>query len=140
MKRSLLSLYTTPKKEIARPVYLVVSVLVSLALFGLWCALSYGGLVRRDFLPTPVEVVLAGIEGVQDGSLLINTAFSVGTILSAHRCVLLACGPGKASAVAAMLRGRVGRECPASALQGHGNALVVLDREAAGGLESGQER
>jgi NitT/TauT family transport system permease protein len=82
MKRSRLAVYTTPKKEIARPVYLAVSALVALALFGLWSMLAYGGFVRRDFLPTPVDVMLAAVEGVSDGSLLINTAYSVGEILT----------------------------------------------------------
>lgn len=82
MKRSRLALYTTPKKEIARPVYLAVSVLVALALVGLWSMLAYGGFVRRDFLPTPVDVMLAAVEAVRDGSLLINTAYSVAEILT----------------------------------------------------------
>ena len=82
MKRSRLAAYTTPKKEIARPVYLAVSVLVALALVGLWSMLAYGGFVRRDFLPTPVDVMLAAVEGVSDGSLLINTAYSVAEILT----------------------------------------------------------
>jgi len=82
MKRSRLAIYTAPKKEIARPVYLAVSTLVALALLAFWCALSYGNLVRRDFLPTPDDVVLAAIEAVQDGSLVINTAYSVAEILS----------------------------------------------------------
>ena len=82
MKRARLAAYTTPKKEIARPVYLAVSALVALALFAAWGALAYGGFVRRDFLPTPYDVVLAAIEGVSDGSLLINTAYSVAEILT----------------------------------------------------------
>jgi NitT/TauT family transport system permease protein len=82
MKRRRLAAYTTPKKEIARPVYLAVSVLVALGLFAAWGALAYGGLVRRDFLPTPYDVILAAIEGVSDGSLLINTAYSVAEILT----------------------------------------------------------
>jgi NitT/TauT family transport system permease protein len=82
MKRRRLAAYTTPKKEIARPVYLAVSVLVALGLFAAWGALAYGGFVRRDFLPTPYDVILAAIEGVSDGSLLINTAYSVAEILT----------------------------------------------------------
>src|SRR5258708_15881276 len=82
MKRARLAAYTTPKKEIARPVYLAVSALVALALLALWCMLAYGGFVRRDFLPTPYDVILAAIEGVRDGSLLINTAYSVAEILT----------------------------------------------------------
>src|SRR5258708_24287912 len=82
MKRARLGAYATPKKEMARPVYLAVSALVAVALFAAWGALAYGGFVRRDFLPTPYDVVLAAIEGVSDGSLLINTAYSVAEILT----------------------------------------------------------
>jgi len=82
MKRGRLAAYTTPKKEIARPVYHAVSVLVALALLALWSLLAYGGFVRRDFLPTPVDVMFAAVEAVSDGSLLINTAYSVAEILT----------------------------------------------------------
>ena len=82
MKRARLAAYTTPKKEIARPVYHAVSALVALALLALWSMLAYGGFVRRDFLPTPVDVMFAAVEGVNDGSLLINTAYSVAEILA----------------------------------------------------------
>jgi NitT/TauT family transport system permease protein len=82
MKRRRLAAYTTPKKEIARPVYHAVSVLVALALVALWSLLAYGGFVRRDFLPTPVDVMFAAVEAVSDGSLLINTAYSVAEILT----------------------------------------------------------
>jgi NitT/TauT family transport system permease protein len=82
MKRSRLAAYTAPKKDIARPVYLAVSALVGVSLFALWSLLAYGGFVRPDFLPTPADVVLAGIDGIRDGSLLVNTAVSVGEILA----------------------------------------------------------
>jgi NitT/TauT family transport system permease protein len=74
--------YFTPKKEIPRPAYLSVSVLVGVLVIGLWCLLSYGGMVRSDFLPTPTAVVLAAIEGLKDGTLLRDTAVSVGEIMS----------------------------------------------------------
>ncbi|HYB09137.1 MAG TPA: ABC transporter permease [Alphaproteobacteria bacterium] len=48
----------------------------------IWFFLAYSGLVREDFLPTPVAVFVAGINGVGDGSLLTNTAVSVGEIMS----------------------------------------------------------
>ncbi|MBX6322555.1 MAG: ABC transporter permease [Rhodospirillaceae bacterium] len=72
----------TPKKDIPRRAYLSVSALVGVLILGLWCGLAYGGLVRPDFLPTPVAVVLAGIEGVRDGSLLVNMGVSVTEIMS----------------------------------------------------------
>jgi glucosamine-6-phosphate deaminase len=59
----------------------------------------------------------------------------VATILSARSLVLLASGAVKAEAVARALLGPVGVDCPASALQGHPDVAVLLDREAAAVLE-----
>ena len=53
MIASFLEAYTAPKREIPRRVYLTVSTLVGLCSLLAWCTLSYGGLVRSDFLPTP---------------------------------------------------------------------------------------
>lgn len=58
----------------------------------------------------------------------------VATILGARRLVLCAFGRAKAPAVRAMLEGDIGPACPASAIRRHGNALVLLDREAASGI------
>ena len=58
----------------------------------------------------------------------------IGTILRAREVLLLASGPGKAQAVAAMVEGPVTAICPASALQMHRRATVVLDEEAASAL------
>jgi NitT/TauT family transport system permease protein len=74
--------YFAPKKEIPPRVYLTVSVLVGVLVFGFWCLLAYSGWVRSDFLPTPVAVVQAGIVGLQDGSLIRDTGVSVGEIMS----------------------------------------------------------
>jgi NitT/TauT family transport system permease protein len=93
MRRSWLA-YAAPKKDIPRPLYLSVSGFVGTLVFVLWSVLAYGGLVRADFLPTPTEVVLAGVDGIRDGSLIINTAVSVGEILA---------GFGLASALAVPL-------------------------------------
>lgn len=58
----------------------------------------------------------------------------VGTILDARQCLLVATGADKAQAVAAMIEGPVSAICPASALQLHSRAVVVLDGAAASGL------
>lgn len=58
----------------------------------------------------------------------------IATILDARACLLLATGPSKAEAVAAMVEGPLSAACPASALQLHPAATVVLDRDAARGL------
>ena len=82
MIASFLEAYTAPRREIPRRVYLTVSALVGLGGLLAWCALSYGGLVRSDFLPTPVAVLQAGIDMARDGSLLVNTTASVTEIMS----------------------------------------------------------
>jgi NitT/TauT family transport system permease protein len=82
VSRSTFEAYAAPKKEIPRSVYVAISVTVGVSILLLWCVLAYGGFVRSDFLPTPYEVVLAGISGLQDGSLALNTAVSVGEIMS----------------------------------------------------------
>jgi glucosamine-6-phosphate deaminase len=58
----------------------------------------------------------------------------IATILSARRCVLLAFGPAKAGAVARAVEGPLTAMVPASALQLHPNATVIVDEAAATGL------
>jgi glucosamine-6-phosphate deaminase len=55
----------------------------------------------------------------------------LGTILDARELVLVAHGEGKAEAVAAAIEGPLASICPASALQLHRSATVIID-EAAG--------
>lgn len=55
----------------------------------------------------------------------------IGTILDAKHLLLVATGAAKAEAVAAMIEGPLSSMCPASALQLHPRAAVVIDREAA---------
>jgi glucosamine-6-phosphate deaminase len=59
----------------------------------------------------------------------------IGTILEARHLVLLASGSGKAEAVHRLVEGPVSASCPASALQLHPHVSVLLDRDAASGLE-----
>jgi glucosamine-6-phosphate deaminase len=56
------------------------------------------------------------------------------TIARARRLVLVATGSSKADAMAAALEGPVSAVCPASIIQVHGDALVILDRAAAAQL------
>ena len=58
----------------------------------------------------------------------------LGTILEASRLVLVASGSHKASAVAAAIEGPVTEDCPASVLQRHEQATVIVDLAAAAGL------
>lgn len=59
----------------------------------------------------------------------------IGTILDTAEVCLLAVGDAKAAAVAAMVEGPVSARCPASALQFHRKATIVLDEAAASRLE-----
>jgi glucosamine-6-phosphate deaminase len=58
----------------------------------------------------------------------------VGTILTAHHLVLVAWGEGKAEAVARCVEGPITAMVPASALQLHPHATVVVDEAAASRL------
>lgn len=59
----------------------------------------------------------------------------LGTILQARRLLLVAQGRGKASAVAAAVEGPLTAMVPASALQLHPHATVLLDEDAASKLQ-----
>jgi glucosamine-6-phosphate deaminase len=58
----------------------------------------------------------------------------LGTILDARHVVLIARGSGKASAVHQLVEGPVSAFCPASVLQLHPHATVLLDDDAASQL------
>jgi glucosamine-6-phosphate deaminase len=58
----------------------------------------------------------------------------IGTILDARALLVLATGAAKAPAVAAALEGPLSASCPASAIQLHPDATVVLDPAAAADL------
>ncbi|RCK68055.1 glucosamine-6-phosphate deaminase [Desertihabitans brevis] len=58
----------------------------------------------------------------------------LGTIMDARHVLLVAQGAAKADAVAATVEGPVSAVCPASILQHHRRATVVLDEAAASGL------
>ena len=61
--------WLTPKEPIPRAVYLTASAITVAMLLGGWAVLSYGGLVRPEFLPTPDQVLRSAIEMGGDGSL-----------------------------------------------------------------------
>lgn len=58
----------------------------------------------------------------------------IATILEARRCVLVALGAHKAPAVARLVEGPLTAMVPASALQLHPRATVIIDEPAAAGL------
>ncbi|WP_240431032.1 glucosamine-6-phosphate deaminase [Mycobacterium kyogaense] len=57
------------------------------------------------------------------------------TIMQARTAVLIATGAAKAQALAAAVRGPVSTQCPASILQRHPHAVVIVDPPAAAALE-----
>jgi glucosamine-6-phosphate deaminase len=59
----------------------------------------------------------------------------VGTIMSARKCVMLANGENKAEAVAKAVEGCITAQVPASMLQMHQYAIVILDQAAASKLK-----
>ncbi len=77
-----ISSYFAPKTEIPGRVYLSTSALSAISVLAGWCLLSYGGMVRRDFLPTPDAVLVAAYITLADGSLLVNTWSSLKVIVS----------------------------------------------------------
>ncbi len=62
---------------IPRKTYLMVSVGSLLALFTIWCILTYGKIVDPFYLPSPTEVWQAGVKAVQDGTLAFHVGASV---------------------------------------------------------------
>jgi len=72
----------------------------------------------------------SGAEPVPHHALTVGIA----TILSARRCLLVAFGAAKAAAVAKMVEGPLAALVPASALQLHPQATVIVDEAAAEGL------
>jgi len=60
----------------------------------------------------------------------------IATIMDARRVLLLATGQSKAEAVAKMVEGPISAMCPASVLQMHERATILLDEDAAAGLSN----
>lgn len=58
----------------------------------------------------------------------------IGTIMEAKQTILLAFGENKADAVKKMIEGPVSTSCPASILQFHEHAIILLDEGAASKL------
>lgn len=61
-------------------------------------------------------------------------SMGTGSIMKAKKILLLAFGPAKADAVAAMVNGRISPDCQASLLQVHPDVTILVDEEAASKL------
>ncbi|WP_462158146.1 glucosamine-6-phosphate deaminase [Pseudoalteromonas sp. GB56] len=64
----------------------------------------------------------------------LSITMGIGTILDAKKVVLLATGENKAEAIKATVEGPLTAACPASVLQMHRNAVIVIDEAAASQL------
>jgi glucosamine-6-phosphate deaminase len=64
----------------------------------------------------------------------LSLTMGIGTIMDSAQIVLIATGEGKADAVQATIEGAISASCPASILQMHRNAIVLVDRAAASKL------
>lgn len=68
----------------------------------------------------------------------LSITMGIGTILDAKKVVLLATGENKADAVRDMVEGPLTAACPASALQLHKDAVIVIDEAAAAKLKDAE--
>ena len=66
----------------------------------------------------------------------LSLTMGIGTIMEARKILLIATGGSKASAVKATVEGPVSASCPASILQMHRDAVILIDQAAAGELEN----
>ena len=66
----------------------------------------------------------------------LSLTMGTGTILDSRKVVLLAIGKEKSEAIANTIEGPLTASCPASALQLHKNAIIVIDKEAASKLKN----
>ena len=66
----------------------------------------------------------------------LSLTMGIGTIMDSSQIVLIATGESKADAIRATVEGALTASCPASILQMHSNAVVLVDRAAASKLEN----
>lgn len=96
---------------------------------------SLGSRTRIKTLTRRTRRDLAGAFDEQDDVPKHVLTMGIQTILETRTCLLLAFGVRKARAVAAMIEGPVSASVPASGLQLHEDARVILDEAAASELE-----
>jgi NitT/TauT family transport system permease protein len=71
-----------PKTEIPGALHAALGILAGVLVLGLWCWLTYGGIVRTDFLAAPHQVLLAGWKLAKSGTLFGHIRSSVTVIFS----------------------------------------------------------
>ncbi len=68
----------------------------------------------------------------------LSITMGIGTIMEARQVVLIATGASKAQAIKDTVEGALSAACPASILQMHPKAVIVIDKAAAGLLQFGE--
>ncbi len=91
-------------------------------------------LQARTRIKTLTKTTLKDNFGKEEGPRFAIT-MGIGTIMQARQIILVALGESKAQVVAEMVEGPITASCPASVLQFHPLAKVVLDEAAAGKLK-----
>ena len=81
MFRRFVRAYCAPRTDIPRRVASLAGAVVTSLLLGLWCLVTYGGLVRTNFLPPPHAVIAAAVRFAADGRLFVDIWASVRVIL-----------------------------------------------------------
>ncbi len=95
---------------------------------------SLGSRTRPKTLTQSTRAANARFFGPDEKAPRFAITMGIATVLDARACVLIATGHKKAAAVAAAIEGPVSAVCPASALQMHPAATLLLDPEAAADL------
>jgi glucosamine-6-phosphate deaminase len=96
---------------------------------------SFGSLTRVKTLTAQTRRDNARFFGSPDAVPRHVLTQGIGTILRARHLVLIASGKAKAEAVAQAVEGPLSASCPASVLQLHPHATVLVDEAAASRLE-----
>ena len=65
------------RRNLDKKVYLTISLISFLILFGAWIMLSVGGLVNSTFLPTPMSVLGTFFTAVKEGTLFGDMYISI---------------------------------------------------------------
>ncbi|MCF7866825.1 glucosamine-6-phosphate deaminase [Candidatus Woesearchaeota archaeon] len=84
------------------------------------------------------KTILDNSRFFEDKNKVPTQALSMGisTIMNSKKILLMASGKNKAQAIKRMIEGSVSEDCPASILQRHPDAIIILDEDAASLLEN----
>ncbi len=97
---------------------------------------SLGSRTRlKTLAPATIQAHLPNFGGDAEAVPRMAITMGIGTIMEAKQCLLLANGGSKADAIAQCVEGPITAEVPASALQMHPRAIILVDEAAASRLK-----